>query len=257
MAYRTRRRRRPAVAWLPNFGHVEGLECEDNPSSVIDGELVVPAAGATAGCPVIAVHGLTADFSAEATEIAATPVLSDYTQGGYRLRRIVGKLFAARELLQSGSDWGSQPGLILLSAGFMVLRADPTTGAPIGNLTLKDYDPAGLRNIRDPWIWRRTWLLGFGQVRPDINLSVSNYDNIGRAYPQGTIGYGSVQDGPHIDAKTARKIGPEERTFFVISGRASTYTIGVTPSDTGVRYTLDWRMLATPIRMTNRGNASR
>lgn len=252
MARRTRRR--SPVAWLPNTGAVQVIEDDNFPASTIEGNLDVDGQGD----PVISIHGLTADQSAESAEILDQPVqLSDYTQSGYRLKRIVGKLFAAREVIyNSEGDILGQPGLVFLAAGFMVLRADPTTGAPIGQTTLRDYDPAGRYNIRDPWIWRRTWMLG-AQTPQEVPI-VTNSNQLLRAYPQSTAGYGSVLDGPHIDAKTARKIGPEERTFFIITARVSTFIFGSDPNfPLRVHYTLDYRLLGMPIRMTNRGNASR
>jgi len=81
--------------------------------------------------------------------------------------------------------------------------------------------------------------------------------------PKSNVLYGSVADGPHIDAKTARVIHRSERLFGVLAARRYMGDFDITPetqfTDTHVRLLLDYRLLGS-LRGTsygNRGNAAR
>jgi len=236
------RRRKSTVAWLPHDAH-EGSEtigfisaANNNNPALNDINTVVTA--------------LTVDYPAEAIRSTTElPTLSDYEGSGYRLRRIVGKIFIGVQQDIAGAQ-SSYPTNIMVGAGFMVLRVDPGTGAPLGVANPNQYSPLWLDNTRDPWIWRRTWLLTneFGHQDQGSPLGLSQA-------PTFNGDYGSVQDGPHIDQKTARRVSTEERLFFMLS----TVNIGDAATLTGTtQWVLDYRLLASPLRvMGNRRNASR
>jgi len=98
------------------------------------------------------------DYPAEAIRQAGDlPSLADFEGSAYRLRRIVGKLFIGLDqTITQAPD--SRPKNALIGAGFIILKVDENTGAPI-NPTANSYSPLDNNNLRDPWIWRRTWML--------------------------------------------------------------------------------------------------
>lgn len=236
------RRRRTGVSWLPHIGQgAASLQ------QWLTGTISAPAAVGTAGI-VTTIHALIPDFPAEAVATAQPQTLADYTQSGYRLRRIVGKFFAARDQqVPTGQPPQIPPLWTLLGVGFIILRVDSGTGSPLA-ASAGNYSPLLLGNERDPWIWRRTWMLSNRFADPTAASAELEF-------PSCTPDYGSIQDGPHIDAKSVRRVGPEERLFMVVStahpGDVATDVDGY------IRYTLDYRVLGNPIKMTNRRNASR
>lgn len=233
------RRRKPAVTWLP---HIDFHQSKDY--GVIQSVLSVDQ---NFGIVRTAIHALVMDQPEEANR-ANVPSLADFDGSAYRLRRIVGKFFATMDNNQPGAP-DTQPIAALVTAGFIVLRVDSATGAPLLAATANNYTPIGLDNTSDPWIWRRSWVL--------------NHDFSGHAaalqnqfqFPRTNADYGSVQDGPHIDQKTARRVSKEERLFFVVSTAnmgANSTLVGLIP------FLLDYRILASPLRVAgNRRNASR
>jgi hypothetical protein len=130
------------------------------------------------------------------------------------LERIVGKLFLALGL----GIPNEAPNAALVAAGFFVARAnDEDSGGgidfPIGSVTLPErnsnYSPLHADVIREPWLWRRAWMLGgTGSTAQSQALSL---------FPNTTAQYGSIADGGHIDAKSVRRIGADERLWFAIS----------------------------------------
>lgn len=192
--------------------------------------------------------------------------LGEMVEWGYRLRRIVGKLFIGVDT--PIQDFGAGLSALLVTAGFMVRRVDAQTGLP--EATGSESNPSSLGNVRDPWIWRRSWILRnssfpdpgpidvAGTTVPTNTVIGPNPDaRILAQYPSSTAGYHSVADGPHIDAKTARIIGPEERLILNISFTTMPRD-DVNPTDWDVVTVLDYRVLGS-LRSSqgNRRNASR
>jgi len=241
MAFRGRRRR-AAVAWLPVLGQNDG-----STDSWIEGSITVQNTVGAAGISTT-LHALTVDYPAEAVQTAQVESLSDYQGSGYRLRRIVGKFYCAMDP-DVGDAQTVFPQGALVAAGLIVLRVDSSTGAPLQAATPGVYSPLARDNVRDPWIWRRTWVLSdpFGSQPVTVATAL---------WPQANSEYGSAWDGPHIDQKTARRISSEERLILAIS---TVPLRGITPTTAGrVRYTYEARYLTSPLRvMGNRRNASR
>lgn len=237
------RRRKPTVAWLPHVLH-ESSET----IGFLRGDNNITATPADTINTVI--HALTVDYPAESIRSATeSPTMADYEAGGYRLRRIVGKIFGGVNQ-DITVDQNTYPVNCIVGAGFMVLRVDANTGAPLGIANPNQYSPLWLDNTRDPWIWRRTWVLT-NQFGMNQGGSLIGYSQ----NPTAIADYGSVADGGHIDQKTARRIGPEERLFWIVStcnfGDAAT-------TDGTFQWLLDYRLLGSPIKvMGNRRNASR
>jgi len=235
------RRRRTRYNWLPNTGTIgPSADVEDTTAGRDFGAVPIAANGTTS----VAIVDLLDDESSE--DIGTAQTMAAALQSEYVIKRIVGKFFAAVE--QSANN---RPKQALVGLGIFVARAeDPDSAAgnfvPIGALTqaqaVDNYSPLRQETIREPWIFRRTWILqnslATGQLQ-DIN------------YPQSTVNYGSVQDGPHIDAKTGRRVGTDDRLWAIMAVRS--YPINQPNELAGsVIGFLDYRVLGAPRRAKNR-----
>lgn len=141
--------------------------------------------------------------------ILTDKTLADVAQSGYRLRRIVGKVWFG--IQQDAQPDPQSPTTGIITAGF-IIRHTAANGASMaavaGGPTGNTISTSTLDNIDDPWIWRRSWLLSnVASANPDANtFPVSS-----------NLVLGSALDGPHVDAKTARIVGPEERLFLSVT----------------------------------------
>lgn len=231
-----RRKTKPRVVWLPRdpgetliYSDGSGLS-----SNII--QSVVAVAGPTPFIPISGAIPVTIDSPASP---AGSTTLSDIENSGYRLRRIVGKCFVSY-----AQDTNDAPSLVLATGTFIVLRVDDL-GLPLAS-NLNDYNPHNNVNDDNPWIWQRHWIL------QNANSSVATLED----YPFTNAEYGSVSDGPHIDQKTARIIGPDERLFFLPT--ALNLTSGMAQAENSLIFTLVIRVLASMRTSSgNRRNASR
>jgi hypothetical protein len=174
---------------------------------------------------------------------AAVPTnIVDLTgQRGYRLRRIVGKIF-----LELTTGDARNPVPTIVTAGIIIRQVDPNTGA--ANAATTEKTPSGRENASDPWVWRRSWLLGSQDF-----ATASSFDTA----PRNNFSMSGVLDGPHIDQKTNRKVQLEERAFLTFSARNLRITGGA-GGTTNVNIITDLRSVITPLSTYgNRGNASR
>jgi len=256
-------RRKPRVVWLPVHGRDFSDGTPENFGNGIGGSLTVFNDGQI----YTDIQPVTFDYSdssaaEEGTEFRS---LQDLTSGNaYRLRRIVGKCHIAA--LQENNSEAEFPCLDV-AAGFMVCRTDSS-----GNVLSDALDAAGNKvsgplaqdGAEDPWIWRRRWFLTplcpilsytTGSIGAD-QFAVQTALGIQGQWPHTTAHYGSVQDGPHIDQKTARVISREERLTFWLQSRV---TNGAGNSNNGTLvWNLDLRLLASLRSQSgNRRNASR
>lgn len=236
-----KKRRKAPVVWLPLLGQGAG-----SANSWIQDGITVTAAGSI----TTNIYSILPDYPSESLVAAGQlQSLSDFEGSGYRLRRIVGKFNVGMDPAV-GTDQNAYPEAALVGCGFIVLRVDEFNGAPLAAATPIQYSPLGLDNTRDPWIWRRTWLLSDPFAASPATTAMG-------LFPQANSEFGSQMDGPHIDARTARRISNEERLFMVVS---TVYPGGgITPANNGgVRFVSEIRLIATPMRvMGNRRNASR
>lgn len=237
-----RRTRRSRVTWLPNLVFTtDGGENLNIQSGVVD---VDPRAISTTEY-----YPLVRDEQPDATDT----ILSDYTQSGYLLKRIVGKFFVGMgQRAPEGEPPPPVTGFTIVTAALEVLRTDesnnPTAAANIQNL-----NPLYELNERDPWIWQRSWILSNGNFQPSAGNAI---EESFAYFPYTNQEYGSVQDGPHVDAKTARRIGPEERLFLTVTTNSLT-DMGAGAEGGAIAFAFQYRVLGVPLRSSNRRNASR
>jgi len=274
MAFRRFKRRKQRLSWFPPIKQriTVGDTNIDFGFNTFSVNVLADGSENTLEIPI------TYDFGSEeienfANENVPTQTLSDLMGSGWRLRRAVGKIYAAFSPIQVndnvvGNINTGVPSCIF-AAGLMVRRvtgAASNTNASVGLFQANDYT--------DPWIWRRTWILGQNanvtKFGPLGDASALNFANrpvgatgfIGSSmfsfFPHTTAHYGSMGDGPHIDAKTNRIIGTDERLFIHFSAKA----LPIQPqlnftADSFVEGVFDLRLLGHLKRFTNRRNASR
>lgn len=178
----------------------------------------------------------------------ATESLADLEDSGYRLRRIVGELW----LFGDRFDEDSGIEEIFFEAGLIVRRCDQqglslAALADTGGAVQENVSPASALNWADPWIWQRSWWTR----NPNFVVQTVGAPAIANTTPiRMDVEY-------HMDQKTARIVGPEERLYLSAS------VIGLGGSNQGQinnqpRMNWSFRALATPrTSVGNRRNASR
>lgn len=121
------------------------------------------------------------------------------------LKRIVGKIWC-----NYGADGlGSPPSLVLASAGLFVSKSGGAGGGVVPTTydASIDYGVSAITTTREPWIWRRSWIL------QDDTAGL----RVDQAFPRSNAFYGSVLDGPHVDAKTKRRISNDDDVHLALS----------------------------------------
>lgn len=248
---RSRTRRGPKVNWLPTFG--QGLDSGGNQHS--NGWLGnTDIAGDTADFTVV---GTALTFDEPRDDDSHTPAnssLADFIGSGYFLRRIVGKFHCGIQLRGQPDGIPAGPPAIRLGLGFFVAReADQSPGIPIGDL--EDYNPLETDNMREPWIWRRTWILTnpTNKIRQEYQISQGNAPYGTDAarwlgFPTTTAGYGSVLDGPHIDQKTKRTITNDDRLWVTLAAHRLPINEDFDGQGVNIDWWLDYRLLGSLIR---------
>lgn len=236
-----RNRKRPGVVWLPATTD-QAVGDSNSIAQVFQIDISGPS-----GTTIVGVAPQILDIPA-AAGVAGEASLADFEQSAYRLRRIVGKVFVAKA--QTDPDTFGPPKSVLCTGGFIILRVDQN-GNPVNGSTDARYNPQLADSERDPWIWRRSWILGnaFNAVPGSTTIPG------GDLWPKNNSEYGSVQDGPHVDAKTARIVRDEERLFFCGAAMALD---GDAQNIVGIRWVTEVRVLGSMLRTAgNRRNASR
>jgi len=271
MAFR-RRRRRSRLSWFPPIGTPFAIDGQNRETGLVTFRVDALASGDFNFIE----FPLTFDSSQERLlepVLNVTMSLSDLMNTGWRCRRVVGKIHAAffpGNLPDTNAFEGLTDAVpaCVFSAGLMVRKVGADNDVLAQNVNLLDRD-----DYDDPWIWRRTWVLGQNfrhQLTSGAPLSSAaefstivgartNQNQVGFAFfPQSNAHYGSVMDGPHVDAKTNRIIGPEDRLFLHFATKAMPIQPQVQyATDSSVVGVYDLRLLGSIQKATNRRNASR
>lgn len=239
MAYRKRRFK---GTWLPAYGNeltedIQTIGIHDTAFTVTNDDYV--KTNLIALLPDKPVE----DFDSD------TNSLADTIGSEYALRRIVGKFHCA----VSTSTGTPLQTVVKVGLGFFVSTCNPNepllpigvAGQVFSPLTdeagFEQYSPLALSTIRQPWIWRRTWAL---QQTSGSNL---------QGFPPSTSYYGSVLDGPHIDAKTRRRVRQDERLFAALSISYFQPEVDEADGALGVSYDLDLRFFGALRRARAKG----
>lgn len=258
------RRRKPKVQWFSPLG-----------SALQVGDTIFATGPTTFDVPVLNNGlinsidiGLTFDFGQESVLQSSlnqnVVTLADLQSSAWRLRRMVGNVFATRTYQGEGdSDIPvGGPIAVLFGVGAMVRTVDGT-GSTLGSVDALNRD-----DYTDPWIWRKVWVLGqsshvtrnaanlregFGPV---TGIGVSDTFAAFGSFPRSNTEYGYLAGSPHIDQKTNRVIGPEERLILTLTTQIVPFT--QTPTAvSGVVGCFEFRYLGGLQRSSNRRNASR
>lgn len=256
------RRRKPRVVWIP----------QTNKNAIgINSELVYQLQSHTVTGPtgtfITTEMPLCIDAQMDAENATAT--IADVESSGYRLRRIVGKIYCQIAQTAAEDAVGSiSPVAIICTAGIIVRRADTATGQSLGELTGPEQINVGaIDNTTDPWVWRRSWMLTNNFAGDNVSVfgNATTGESLFTVNPGPANNYeslaGGIADGPHVDQKTARILGQEERLYLdftsTILGESSDPSpINETPAF--IAFWTDLRVLGS-VRTNsgNRRNASR
>lgn len=264
-----RRRRRFKGTWLPNIGIVNAIPTR----APTAGREMVVTIGAGSNEVVGGVVPIIMDEPQEPDTFTPDIPLAYFTANEYSIRRIVGKCW-----IQARADWkatstanlNSSSPCALVTSGLFVARAGTedisatNPDVPIGWVAegAFSYNPDIPNAIREPWIWRRQWVIGNpsitnqlwqnmtvdpGITRPMLAWDLPANNFIGRA----------VADGPHIDAKTRRRVGNDDRLWWCVFAQnfprdtdaTNDYTV-----DLNLDCHLDVRVFGALRKARNRGN---
>lgn len=227
---------RRRYTWFPVVGTGALDESQDNFNQRFFTQDIAPT-----GASSVDISPVVPDVPAEGDEINvdAPGQLVQAIGQEYVIERIVGKVFLSCQGRADDPPTTIFPKSLLVGAGFFVARAsDADAGGgpnvPIGGVTLaerrENYSPLSEDAIREPWMWRRVWVLstqrppviraGLGSFFGPVQtlLAGSGVTQVGGA-PTTNIDYGSALDGPHFDIKSVRRVGNDERLYFVIAAR--------------------------------------
>lgn len=254
---RFRRKRKPRVVWLPPTGtiinsglipfqqyggnfFIGNLPLGGNHNPTIEFPLVLDSPDPRGTI------GTLAAYQAQA--------LQDAQDIGYRLRRIVGKIHVGAGPDLTQPPGGTRSNFVACTAGIIVRRVDENANSVAGP---DGISTQAVQNWPDPWIWRRTWLIGTG-----IFAASGNVHNCADLWPRNNVTGvgGGNSDAAHVDQKTARLVGPEERLFLDVSFISGLQLDGQDESEEFVNIMIhhDLRILGS-LRQNagNRRNASR
>lgn len=273
-----RRKRTRKFTWFPVIGTDGPGETGDDFNQRMAQIPVSPN-----GASTVVISPLVPDVPMEGNEIATDQPgqLVQALGQEYYIERIVGKCFLSVTSGQDDPPTVVFPKVILIGCGFFVARAnDQQSGGgpdtPIGSATLAErhnnYSPLSPDPIREPWMWRRVWILSSGRLPGNVLTApaafgpqqIPTFGGLGGFGVQNTNTWApSALDGPHFDVKTVRRVGNDERLYFVIAARAldeQFNNLQTAPNTTlgdpngGVNLLLDFRVLGRLTRARNRSN---
>lgn len=218
MAFRRGHRRKRKVVWLPNVG--TNYDTGQNNGS--QSRFIESTFGITLGAGNLPTFEapLLLDNVPE-LEIGTTfatwqkQTLTEEQSFGYLLRRVVGKLIVAVTVPSGGNPAVLAPAL-WVTAGLIIRRVDET-GVAVA--TGEQVSPQALSQVPDPWIWQRTWLLGTGGTAGPPSGGDANMTTLLGTLSSTNLSEASALTGTHMDAKTMRRVGPEERLFLDVGYR--------------------------------------
>lgn len=276
-----RRKIRRKFTWFPTVFTQSGVEPTEGGKVVGDLHQYIKASNDTDQTIVISPVTLDAPRDPSNDAINSQGVLADQIAGDYVIERIVGKVFCGVSPILQEDTGVHAARCVEVAAGFFVARVnDSDSGggidAPIGSATPDErnanYSPLHPDAIREPWMWRRTWLLstqdgGFPQGN-EVGFPLPGGGrrfSAAATFPNSNAKYGSVMDGPHFDCKSVRRVRNDERLFFVsavwivdnlIGGQVNGLPGGelIGNQELAVVVKLDLRLLGALRRARNKSN---
>lgn len=256
-----RKRRKRSGTWLPMLGTYPESGDDEFASANTYIQLDVP----TLGSPIIGVVPLTFDYPQEQPQLSnSADTMAEIVGSEYILSRILGQCLACNRADYNPVVNDPTPEALQLTCGFFVARAGSEETNPLGpNAPLgfglsgissrEEYDPEHPATVREPWMWKRTWILG--NAKRNFNFT----ENTGQAgpgwgvFPPSTAGYGDIRSGPQVDVKSRRRVGSDDRLWFAASARGLPFgQTFVTPQFIDIALCV--RMYGTLVKARNKGS---
>jgi len=221
MARRLVRRRRRRVTWLPTNG--TNLEIiQGTPDVGVNAFQSTFTHNFNTGytkTDLIPLNPFDLPVEPDNVPTSVTPfqTLNDVIGNEYIVERIVGNCYCACISNDSGSSSNSLKGW-LATVGMFVARADDVNpNVPVGDVK-SNYSPGLLQNTREPWMFRRTWLLNAKVPAYDTNPVNIRDLNLAESYnklPVWNWEYQGLMAGPFFDIRSKRRIRTDERLWLV------------------------------------------
>lgn len=255
-----RRRRKRKYTWFPVQRTTVRTEGEVTETVGIDGSVGVDGtAPAIQIYPLVPVDAPRENWGTGSdTDISS---LNDVIGNEYVVERIVGKFFATTQI--ANNDLSIIAGA-WITLGIFVARADESTPSlPLGGVqstlieTINSFSPQAVATVREPWMFRRSWYLGARPTRATIDAVAQKVPQSWAAFPQTTAGYGSLQDGPHVDVKSVRRVRQDERLYAAVAVERLPLGLDVSADpnlEVVARWHFDYRILGALRRSKNRSN---
>lgn len=229
-----RRFRRNRGIWLPGIGR----EPEDTtPTTALSTSVALSDSGdylngITGAIPVLL------DTPRQRGDVNRDAAIGDILTNEYFLQRIVGKIYVDVKVdsptWPDGESFFADPNYIranvIVYVGFCIARADDQNSEQPLGITSSDgwnYQVDNPDNTRQPWIWRRSWVLQplwlYDYFRRGVdtgNGANNTWPAMARA-PSSNYELGfPLQEGPHIDCKTKRRVRQEDRLWMITTVRS-------------------------------------
>jgi len=245
------RRRKKRFYWLPVQG-INGSTGSGVPlGESFAGDFFTSAVQVGGGVDVL-IRDITFDApigTDQTAEITQQSGMERFLRSAYLLRRVVGHIFVECNDLSPGAD---DPGGLMVTYFMCVARTEAGDFTlPAGGTTAAErrvnFNPQQVDNIREPYLFQRTWVLGNPTRRAAAPSSAAVQ------YPHTNAGYGSAREGTHVDCRTLRRIDGDNRLWHGIAFR--TYPIGAVSTTGGmtVQCTTFLRLLGRPTTQTKSG----
>lgn len=248
-----RRKRRSKYIWLPSrYASYETLS-NATPTTAHNGTIQADGDASV----TLQLAPVLLDSNIEATDVESIDptnvTIADIVQSNeYFIKRICGNLWLA--VRQDSTGGGGVVPAALVTAGLFVARVDSSNhlqpaGAVAG--AFGNFDPQHPDTLREPWIWRRTWILA----------NTMDYTSAGASYTSSYPWAGATNwyptdnrtTGSGIDQKTARRVKSDERLFLAISARAWPPNAGWNGGGLNIDFTYEFRVLGALRRPSSRG----
>lgn len=242
MARRNRRRGR-RFTWFPNLGQDFYANNDDN-QRIAGTTFAVQLSAPTPGTPLARqIIPLTFDQPLNEAAMPDTTRLSAIQGAAWFLRRIVGSIQVARGWHNTQQVPPEHPA-VLFGAALAVIPWDEYSNTPEA-----DVNPLLVADINEPWIWRRTLILGAQQV--SATYSTTSPVNALLSFPVNST-FHPQSRFEMLDQKTMRVISGDERLCLIVSAAFMTPNALGSNEDTVFGY-FDYRLLGALRKKTNRG----
>jgi len=260
MARRSFRRRRRRVTWLPTNGTLLEIVQGTPDAAVNPFQLTFSHNFNTSYVKTDIVPLNPFDIPVEGDNFPTSAVpdqtLNDVIGNEYIVERIVGNCYAACISNDSGNTAQSLKAW-MATVGIFVARADDINPlVPVGTIGT-NYSPGVLPNTREPWMFRRTWLLN-AKVPTILTNPVAFSDlNLAEAYnklPVWTQEYQGLMAGPFFDIRSKRRIRTDERLWLVAQATGFPMLEDALTGIAQFQFIFDMRMLGALRKARNRSN---